>query len=51
MGFYISICTSISAYAYSFDYSDSLVELERPTAYHTTPIFPPHNLRSFIDMK
>ncbi|KZT22299.1 P-loop containing nucleoside triphosphate hydrolase protein [Neolentinus lepideus HHB14362 ss-1] len=23
----------------------TLVELERPTAYHTTPIFPPHSLR------
>ena len=23
----------------------SLIELERPTAYHSTPIFPPHNFR------
>jgi DNA polymerase alpha-associated DNA helicase A len=23
----------------------SLVELDRPSAYHTSPIFPPHNLR------
>ncbi|KAI0336542.1 P-loop containing nucleoside triphosphate hydrolase protein [Cubamyces sp. BRFM 1775] len=23
----------------------TLIELERPTAYHTTPIFPPHSLR------
>jgi DNA polymerase alpha-associated DNA helicase A len=23
----------------------SLVELERPAAYHTSPIFPPHNFR------
>lgn len=23
----------------------SLVELERPTAYHSTPLFPPHSLR------
>jgi len=38
------------AFFYSFEHGthnleDRLVELERPTAYHTNPTFPPHTFR------
>jgi hypothetical protein len=32
----------------NFVLKGSLVELERPTAYHSTPVFPPHTFRYCI---